>query len=1402
MALGVPLSSLDVVVGISGVHYVLQGLRQIDRELDRANQKKVRAVLDFPDVEGQIRGIRNATSQAAGGMGQLMTATQGTMAALRQPVANPFRQMEARATIQQFQQVRQQVQVLRQEADLAGRQFAAAQRQLNSFLSAERPLTQGRTSAVRRQQTIQQAINAQMSRDFTRELLGTSQGQLWVSRMNANDVQRIQRFLNARVQSRNNTVQALQQQMMQEQLRQQQFEGLLNMRSPERNRLMNAANQAGTVNTAAQTALQAGTQQLQQLTRAAAMARQYLADTARHLNPLQYIGGVLRGIVSFVPGILSLGMGFLRFGGSVLGAAGHVGMFALKVMGLPAIMGPLTGGLSLIADNFTRIASSIALVVGAVAALSFKAVIQEGMELEQSLSSIKAVAQYSFVETGPDGKATVNTERLNNAMRDLDFITIKLGADTAFSNQEVAYAMELMLRGGTNIKDVTEQTVRAVLNLSTATGATLESSAGAINDIIGMFGISGARIPELANMIAGAVNTSRMDVPDFINALRQVGPLAAAVGMDPEDVATSLALLGQKGFRGEIAGTAFRNMLLYANPRSKPAQEALKSVGLWVDGGMTPGDPEDPAYQAKLRKYNDDQNERRARLAMLQQRLIEQQSSGAATSTIMNTRNQIAALENDIAQAKRPVLEGTAGGGHSKFFDDRGELRPMEEIIQLLTDVSKGMSDQEKAEFYQDVFGTRSGSAALLFSGEDAAAFKRTKELISAVDVQTLANFKLDNVAGAIELLTGSLKSLAGVVFINWIASPLKNFIMWLDEKADVVLDFFGRKVDPNSELAMLFGPQARGKMAVDQLIKELGTGNIEAFIGNLRAIVPELMRFEGGIRKVFRVLQLVRDGVITFVQAFRGNWAGQATREINGLIRIIGVFGLYWGRIWQNVMSLLRGDIDLKTFFSNLGKNFLDLIHNIGLNLSLEGPTIIEALRTVLKGAGDIGKTLWEEVAKPGLSYLWNELKLWWDGENGKELRNQVGSFLGAGFDFLTRRRVKIGTEITEDATGNPVKTDIFSDPGALDYLMDFLTGAAGVFQEQVKPVLTAGYNGMKEWLDANGELLKTFGRDVIGVIGQAMEFAWADEGLGVGRGFAKMLQSMFGAIGTGIISLGQGNPWDELVKMLNGSADTSGMGTKGGRTIADEFKIAFAIMAFDIIMILALIIQTFLNMITTAIREVIKGLVGIFFVGLKLIFDGLDALPDWAKKWFGGDSNIDASKERLANLYHSTMGGIDKFFENFMVPMFSGITPEGWDLLIKNIQHPVDPVPEIVQPGKTLVEPTTGSVVWPEFVNAGGGATPGSGPGAGAGGNFQLIMGPNGPVWIPKNTTPGTADIPSTYNPNDPFNWREDRRGERPNSLVAADTLEINAYGLGVDELLDQIIMRLEARYGANNA
>lgn len=161
---------------------------------------------------------------------------------------------------------------------------------------------------------------------------------------------------------------------------------------------------------------------------------------------------------------------------------------------------------------------------------------------------------------------------------------LELGKNTKFSALEAAQGMTELLKAGINVKDVLGDASQAALDLAAAGDLSLTEAAEIMSTSMNAFGMKDAT--KAANLLAGAANASATDVHELKYALSQIGPVAAGVGMNLDDVSTGLAVLAQNGLKSSDAGTSLKTMLNGLIPTTKPAVEAFSKLGLLeADGG-------------------------------------------------------------------------------------------------------------------------------------------------------------------------------------------------------------------------------------------------------------------------------------------------------------------------------------------------------------------------------------------------------------------------------------------------------------------------------------------------------------------------------------------------------------------------------------------------------------------------------------------------------------------------------------------------------------------------------------------------------------------------------------------------------------------------------------------------
>lgn len=110
------------------------------------------------------------------------------------------------------------------------------------------------------------------------------------------------------------------------------------------------------------------------------------------------------------------------------------------------------------------------------------------------------------------------------------------------------------------------------------------------------------------------------------------------------------------------------------------------------------------------------------------------------------------------------------------FYDNEGKMKSLTEMISMLQKATKGLTDEEQQYALTTLFGTESlsGMVALINRGSDDLK-DMTKNFEDADGAaEEMADTMLDNTAGALESLSGSLES-AGIAIQRALAPEIKN---------------------------------------------------------------------------------------------------------------------------------------------------------------------------------------------------------------------------------------------------------------------------------------------------------------------------------------------------------------------------------------------------------------------------------------------------------------------------------------------------------------------------------------------------------------------------------------------------------------------------------------------------
>lgn len=198
-------------------------------------------------------------------------------------------------------------------------------------------------------------------------------------------------------------------------------------------------------------------------------------------------------------------------------------------------------------------------------------------------SAMSALTVRSFANFDEAMSAVAATgEDARNNIAELRDLAVDMGAKTKFNATESAGAIEAMAKAGVSAKDVLGGGLQGALDLAAAGNLEVGEAAEIAATAMNQFGLAGADVPHIADVLAAAAGKAMGEVSDMGQAFKYVGPVAKQMGVSLEETGGTIAYLAQQGVLGDQAGTSLRGMLASLTSPSKIASKTMKELGIEV----------------------------------------------------------------------------------------------------------------------------------------------------------------------------------------------------------------------------------------------------------------------------------------------------------------------------------------------------------------------------------------------------------------------------------------------------------------------------------------------------------------------------------------------------------------------------------------------------------------------------------------------------------------------------------------------------------------------------------------------------------------------------------------------------------------------------------------------------
>jgi TP901 family phage tail tape measure protein len=371
-------------------------------------------------------------------------------------------------------------------------------------------------------------------------------------------------------------------------------------------------------------------------------------------------------------------------------------------------------------DDFSRRAG----MVGATLSASISAPLVMGLK-----KSVDTIANFEdrMTRLGYISQ-TVGTR----AFDELKNKALELGMTTRFTSKEVVEAMEVMSKAGKSSSEILNN-IKPVLDFSLLMENSPKEGANALLDVFAGYGINfsdtvevnGEQVSVMSKMmdrLTTASYSAKVEISDMVETLKFASGVLSGTGADFDDVLTTFGLLGNKQYKGAIAGTVIRGAM------SKLLKGTLTQEGI-----------------ATLDK-----------LKITPRSLFDSDASGKVT--FKGFRNFIDAFHS----------AGATVQDMAKIFNEK-QFAPLYHLIK------DGVAEFDKV---RDVFeGDSTGFASKVSKALSGGLLGHIKALTSAVEAFMLALGE----AGLTKIIVNTLSALTQIVRMFASAShSVKQFIMIL----------------------------------------------------------------------------------------------------------------------------------------------------------------------------------------------------------------------------------------------------------------------------------------------------------------------------------------------------------------------------------------------------------------------------------------------------------------------------------------------------------------------------------------------------------------------------------------------------------------------------------------------
>jgi TP901 family phage tail tape measure protein len=213
--------------------------------------------------------------------------------------------------------------------------------------------------------------------------------------------------------------------------------------------------------------------------------------------------------------------------------------------------------------NFAVFTAASAVITGLMDA--FHSVINAASEFDQALHSLKAI-----------------TGSTSSEMAGMGELIRQVASNTTYSTQAIGKGLQTMAQAGFTAGE-SVNTIKAASNLAMGTLEKLENTVDLLTSTLISYSLNTLEAGRVSDILATAVNQSKLSIDSLRTSLNYVGVIAAQSGLSLQETTTSLMVLADRGMKASTIGTGLRQVLDKLIAPNEKLRDAYQAHGISLD---------------------------------------------------------------------------------------------------------------------------------------------------------------------------------------------------------------------------------------------------------------------------------------------------------------------------------------------------------------------------------------------------------------------------------------------------------------------------------------------------------------------------------------------------------------------------------------------------------------------------------------------------------------------------------------------------------------------------------------------------------------------------------------------------------------------------------------------------